>query len=152
MKQLFLLSIFSYSFSLFACPNLQGKYGNCFSEIKKFDGEYVINQHQENDYVVYNVDFNNNNTGEQRSEEIKTDNNRELRSERVPSIGLTVKIDAHSHCEGDAVISDADVYFLGMNVGSFVSKFTIEGKLLKSNVDGAYLNTSVQKRIVCELE
>ena len=83
---------------------------------------------------------------------IKTDNKRELRSEKVPSLGLSVKIDAHSHCEGDAVISDADVYFLGAKVGSFVSKFTVDGKLLKSNVDGAYLNTPFHKRIVCELE
>jgi len=152
MKLILLLSIFSYTISSFACPNLQGRYGNCYSEIKKFDGEYIIDQHQENNYVVYNVDFTNNKTGEHRTEVIKTDNSRELRSERVPSIRVTVKIDAHSHCEGDAVISEADVYFFGAQVGSFVSKFTIEGKQLKSNVDGAYLNTSVHKRIVCELE
>ena len=152
MKLILLLSIFSYSLSLFACPKLQGRYGNCYSEIKKFDGEFVIDQHQENNYEVYNVDFNNSNTGEHRTEVIKTDNKRELRSEKVPSIGLSVKIDVHSHCEGDAVISDADVYFLGAKVGSFVSKFIIDGKLLKSNVDGAYLNTPFHKRIVCELE
>jgi hypothetical protein len=63
-----------------------------------------------------------------------------------------VRIEARSYCEANAVVSNADVFFLGAKVGSFVSKIFIEGNLLKSNVDGSYLSKDVHKRIVCELE
>ena len=115
-------------------------------------GEYVIDQHQENDYEVYNIEYNDDETGESRKELIKTNNQIAKRKEKLPKAGVTVKIEARSTCQGNQVVSDAEVFFLGAKVGSFVSKIFVEDKLLKSNIDGAYLNKDVHKRIVCELE
>ena len=152
MKLIILISAFSYSFSSYACPQLQGRYNKCFSEIRKVKGEYIVDQHQENNYEVYNVEYNDDETGENRKDLIKTNNQKETRKETLPRIGVRVKIEASSYCKDDAVVSDADVFFLGAKVGSFVSKIFVEGHLLKSNIDGSYLGRDVHKRIICELE
>lgn len=152
MKLLILISVFSYSLSSYACPQLQGRYNKCFSEIRKIKGEYIVDQHQESNYEVYNVEYNDDETGENRKDIIKTDNQKDIRKETLPRMGVTVKIEARSNCAGNAVVSDANVFFLGAKVGSFVSKIFVEGNLLKSNVDGSYLGKDVHKRIVCELE
>jgi hypothetical protein len=152
MKLLILISAFSYSLNSYACPELQGRYNKCFSEIKKIKGEYIVDQHQESNYEVYNVEYNDDETAENRKDLIKTNNLIDSRKEKLPSLGVNVRIEARSYCEANAVVSNADVFFLGAKVGSFVSKIFIEGNLLKSNVDGSYLSKDVHKRIVCELE
>lgn len=152
MKVLILMSIFGYSFNSQACPNLQGRYNKCYSEIKKINGEYIVDQHQENNYEVYNVEYNDDETGQSRKTLIKTDNRKDIRNESLPKINLTVKIETHSRCEGNTIVSDANVFYLGMNVGNFVSKFVRQGKILQNITDGSYLGTEVHKRIICELE
>ncbi|MDD4973783.1 MAG: hypothetical protein PHY93_05500 [Bacteriovorax sp.] len=152
MKLLFFISTLSYSLSSYACPQLQGRYNKCFSEIRKINGEYIVDQHQENNYEVYNVEYSDDETGENRKDLIKTNNQKDSRKESLPRMGVTVTVEARSNCVGDAVVSGADVFFLGAKVGSFVSKIFVEGKNLKSNVDGSYLGKDVHKRIVCELK
>lgn len=152
MKKLILTAICLFSLNSYACPQLQGRYNKCFTEIKKINGEYIVDQHQENNYDVYNVEYNDDETGEQRKDIIKTNNLKDIRKEKLPKVGVTVRVEARSYCDGNTVASDADVFFMGSKVGSFVSKIFIEGKLLKSNVDGAYLGKEVHKRIVCSLE
>lgn len=152
MKLFFLAALASFSFNTYACPNLVGRYKNCFSEIRKMSGEYVVDQHQESDYEVYVIEYNDDETNAQRKDILKTNLEKDIRKETIPKIGVTVKIETRSHCDGNAVVSDADVFFLGAKVGNFVSKIFIEDKLLKSNVDGSYLKKDIHKRIVCELE
>lgn len=153
MKLLLLILALSFTVGSYAsCPQLQGRYNKCYSEIKKIKGEYIIDQHQENNYEVYNVEYNDDETGDSRQDVIKTNKKKEIRKEKLPKMGVTVKMESQSYCEGNAVVSDANVYFLGAKVGSFVSKIFTEGRLLKSNIDGSYLGKDVHKRIVCELE
>lgn len=150
MKALIILSVLSFSLNSYACPELQGRYNKCYSEIRNIKGEYIVDQHQENTYQVYNVEYNDDETGESRKDVIRTNNQIESRKEALPRMGVTVRIDARARCEGNAVVSDADVFFLGAKVGSFTSKIYLEGKIMKSNIDGAYLGRDVHKRIVCE--
>ena len=152
MKLLFVLAIFSYSVISYACPQLQGRYNKCSSELKKFNGEYIVDQHQENDYDVFNVEFNDDVTGEHHSDIIKTDNQSDLKTEKITKFGITTKVDLQTHCEGDKVVSTANVYFLGMRSGSFILKFYRDGKFIKGDVDGSYLGTYVNNHFVCELE
>lgn len=152
MKGLILISVLSFSLSSFACPELQGRYNKCYSEIRKIKGEYIVDQHQENNYEIYNIEYNDDETGESRKDIIAANNQKVSRKETLPRVGVTVRIEARARCDGDTVVSDADVFFLGAKVGSFVSKIFLEGKILKSNVDGSYLGKDVHKRIVCETE
>ena len=151
MKSILILASLFFSSVAFSCPNLQGKYNNCRSELGEIDGEYTIDQNQESNYQVYNVLYVNNQNGDSQTQVFKTNNKLESRKEELPSSGVTVRIDSKAHCEGDTVAAVADVFFLGGKVGSFTTSIHLEGSLLKSNVDGSYLGTDVHKRIECQL-
>lgn len=152
MKILIVLMGITFSFNSFACPQLQGRYSKCYSEIRKVKGEYVIDQHQENNYEVYDIEYIDDETGESRKDQLKTDNSKVSRKETLPRMGVTVRIEARTHCERDVVVSAGDAYFLGAKVGRFTTRIFREGNLLKSNLDGSYLGKEKQKRIICELE
>lgn len=152
MKILIGLMTIGFSFHAFACPQLQGSYNKCYSEIRKVKGEYIIDQHQENNYEVFDIEYIDDETGESRKDQLKTDNKKASRKETLPRVGVRVRIDAKTQCVGDAVVSIGDAYFMGARVGSFTSTIFREGNLLKSNLDGSYLGKEVHKRIVCELK
>ncbi|MFA6236705.1 MAG: hypothetical protein WC635_05200 [Bacteriovorax sp.] len=152
MKVFIVLLAASFSISAFACPQLQGRYNKCHSEIRQVKGEYIIDQHQENFYEVYDIQYIDDETGESRNDQLKTDNKIASRKETLPRMGVTVRIEAKTSCENNAVVSVGDAYFFGARVGSFTTRIFREGKLLKSNLDGSYLGKEAHKRIVCELE
>lgn len=152
MKILTALMLLTLSFKTFACPELQGSYNKCYSEIRKVKGEYIIDQHQESNYEVYDIEYIDDETGESRKDHLKTDSKKASRKETLPRVGVTVRIDAKTHCEKNTVVSVGDAYFLGARVGSFTTRIFREGNLLKSNLDGSYLGREVHKRIVCELK
>ena len=135
-----------------ACPIMQGRYYKCYSEIRNIKGEYVVEQHQENDYDVFNVQYIDDETGDTREDVFKTNNEVISRKETLPRVGLRVRIEGRARCEGNAMISDGQVYFMGAHVGSYVTKIFLEGKILRSTVDGGYLGREVHKRIACELK
>ena len=131
---------------------MQGRYYKCYSEIRNIKGEYVVEQHQENDYDVFNVQYIDDETGDTREDVFKTNNEVISRKETLPRVGLRVRIEGRARCEGNAMISDGQVYFMGAHVGSYVTKIFLEGKILRSTVDGGYLGREVHKRIACELK
>lgn len=154
MKTLIVLSTLALSSGVGAetCPQLQGHYDHCFSEIRPIKGEYIVDQHQESNFEVYNVEYNDDETGESQKEEIRTNNQVISKKQRLPRVGIRVRIEGRARCQGDKVISDADVYFLGAKVGSFTNEIFLEGNTLRSNLDGSYLGKNLQKRIVCTLK
>lgn len=152
MKSLLILATISFSTGAFACPQLQGRYDHCYSEIRNIKGEYIVDQHQENNYEVYNVEYFDDETGESQKEEIRTNNQLVSSKQRLPRVGIRVRIEGRARCEKDRVISDAQVYFMGANVGSFTNQIYREGDTLKSNLEGSYLGNPLQKRIVCTLK
>lgn len=150
MKMLMVLSTLALSTGAMAsCPELQGRYDHCYSEIRNIKGEYIVDQHQENNYEVYNVEYNDDESGESRKEEIKTNNELVSSKQTLPRVGVRVRLEARARCEGTKVISDADAYFMGAKVGSFTNEIYLEGNTLKSNLDGSYLGKELHKRIVC---
>lgn len=154
MKNLFVTAALSFvSLSAYACPELVGRYNKCKSEVNpNMRGEYLIEQHQENNYMVYNVQFIDDETGEARNDIIVTNGVKVSRKERVPKIGIKVRIDASSSCTQDAVVTNSQIYFLGSNVGYFVTKIYRSGTTLHSDIDGQYTGKEIHKRITCELE
>lgn len=152
MKKLLAISIVLISTSALACPELQGRYDKCYSELRNMKGEYIVDQHQEANFEVYNVEYNDDETGSNRQDVIKTNNQKVSKKETLPRVGVTVRLEARARCENDQVVSDADAFFLGAKVGSFVSKIFRDGKILKSNLDGSYLGREIHKRIVCQLK
>jgi hypothetical protein len=152
MKKFICILLLSNSLNAIACPDLRGKYSKCYSEIRKVKGDYTIDQHQENNYEVFNIEYYDDETGETRKDTLKTDGKKASRRETLPRMGVTVRIDAKTHCENNTVVSVGNAYFLGAKVGTFTSTIFREGNLLKSNLDGSYLGKESHKRIVCELE
>lgn len=154
-KKLTLLALTLMSISCItnaACPNLEGRYTQCYSEIRKVKGDYIINQYQESNYEVYNVEYIDDETGENRKDLIKTNNQVETRKETIPRIGIKVKLEAKSNCINNSVVSDAEAFYLGKKVGTFVSSISLERKTLKSRIDGSYLGREVHKLIICDLQ
>ncbi len=152
MKTTLTLMTALLSFNLFAapvCPNLEGRYPKCKSEIRDIRGEYIVEQYMKDDVMFYQLHYIDDETDETRTDAIRTDGTLESRKERLPRVGIKVRIDARSKCQGDAVVSDADVYFLGKRVGEFVTKIYKKGDTLYSDLDGKYLGKPLSKRIVC---
>ena len=102
--------------------------------------------------MFYQIHYNDDETNESRTDAIRTDGVLESRKERLPRVGIRVRIDSKSSCNGDSVVSTADVYFLGKKAGVFTTKIYPEGSTLYSNLDGKYLNKQIAKRIVCTQE
>lgn len=152
MKILLILSNLALSAGAMACPELQGRYDKCYSEIRNIKGEYIVDQHQENNYEVYNVEYNDDESGENRKEEIRTNNEVVSSKQTLPRVGVRVRIEARARCAGSKVISDADVFFMGAKVGNFTNEIFLEGSTLKSNLDGSYLGKDLHKRIVCTVK
>lgn len=153
-KQLLFLSLSLLSINVYAtCPALTGKYANCKSEINpKMRGAYIIEQHQENNYEVYDVKFIDDETGEERHDKMATNGVKISRKERVPKIGINVRVEASSTCEGNAVVTTSDAFWMGGRVGQFVTKIYRTGNSLHSDIDGSYIGRDIVKRITCELE
>lgn len=139
------------SLNLYAgvCPVLEGRYPKCKSEIRDIRGEYIVEQYMKDDVTYYQIHYIDDETNEDRTDAIRADGALESRKERLPRVGIKVRIDSRSRCEAGAVVSDADVYFLGAKVGQFVTKIYKEGDTLYSNLDGKYLGNPLSKRIVC---
>jgi hypothetical protein len=152
MKFLMTAIFLTLSVKTFACPSLQGRYISCSSESKKMSGEYTFDQHLENDYEVYDVEYVDTETGEGRRDQLITDNVVASRKETIPSIGITVRIEAKTRCEGDSVISEGEAYYFGAQVGTFVNKISKVGNLLKNTFDATYLGNETHKTITCELQ
>jgi hypothetical protein len=140
------------SLNLYACPELVGKYNKCHSEIRPMKGEYVIDEHQENNYSVFQVQFIDDETGEVRNDTIPTNGSTISRKERVPKIGVRVRVEASSTCTADQVVTESEIYFMGGNVGHFTTKIFRTGTTLHSDIDGHYLSKDIHKRIACELQ
>lgn len=134
------------------CPDLQGRYPKCKSEIRDIRGEYIVEQYLKDDVMFYQIHFIDDETNESRTDAIRTDGKLESRKERLPRVGIKVRIDSRSKCAPNAIVSDANVYFLGKHVGTFKTKIYAEGGTLYSNLDGQYLGKSLSKRIVCTQE
>jgi hypothetical protein len=152
MKFLIGLMVIVFSFNSFACPDFQGKYINCRSGDKRIKREYILDQHQEGDYEVYDIESIDSETGENRKDQLKTDNKNASRKETLPKLAVTVRIDLKTRCEGNTVISIGDAFFLDSKVGIFTSKIFREGNLLRSTLDGLYLGKEAHKNIICELQ
>lgn len=149
MKSAILFTAVILSINAYACPDLEGRYPNCKSEIRDIRGEYVVEQFLKDNVTHYQLHYIDDETDENRSDSIKTDGSLESRKERLPIVGLKVKIDSRFRCTSDAIVSDANVYFFGALVGQFKTKIYKEGNTLFSNLDGSYLGQPLSKRIVC---
>ena len=141
-----IISIQSYAGD---CPELEGRYPKCKSEIRDIRGEYIVEQYLKDDVMFYQIHYNDDETNESRTDAIRTDGKMESRKERLPRVGIKVRIDSRSKCTPDAVVSDANVFFLGKQVGTFKTKIYRDGETLYSNLDGEYLGKPLSKRIVC---
>lgn len=147
-----LMALLSTSLYAATCPEMQGRYPKCKSEIRDIKGEYIVEQYMKDNVTFYQIHYIDDETNETRTDAIRTDGVLESRKERLPRVGIKVRIDSRSKCNGDSVVSDADVYFLGKKVGKFVTKIYKEGETLYSNLDGEYLGKPLSKRIVCTQE
>lgn len=154
MKKLIAMIAALISINTFAgdCPDLEGRYPKCKSEIRDIRGEYIVEQYLKDDVMFYQIHYNDDETNESRTDAIRTDGTLESRKERLPRVGIKVRIDSRSKCQPDAVVSDALVYFMGRKVGTFKTKIYRDGGTLYSNLDGQYMGKPLSKRIVCTQE
>lgn len=104
------------------CPELDGRYDRCYSEIKQMRGEYIIDQQDQNGIDVFKVQFVDDETDESRTDMIYADGRIEKRKERVPVIGIKVNVESKSSCKNQKVITEADAYAVfNRRVGEFTT-------------------------------
>lgn len=150
MKYVVCMATILLSVNAFACPDLTGRYSKCQSEINpNMRGEYIAEEYIKDGTKYVAVKFIDDETDEERTDTFRTDGVMESRKEKVPNLGITVKIETRSRCEGDKVIGDSEVFFLGKRVGSFVTKIFKQNGNLNTHIDGKVLTKVFNKRIVC---
>jgi hypothetical protein len=144
-----ILSLSSYSA---ICPNLEGRYPKCKSEIRDIRGEYIVEQYLKDNTMYYQIHYNDDESDESRTDAIRTDGVMESRKEKLPRVGIKVRIDSVSTCNTDSVVSKANVYFLGKRAGQFTTKIYKVDNTLYSNLEGSYLGKEISKRVVCTID
>jgi RNase P/RNase MRP subunit p29 len=151
MKLSHIISAFLFfSSTAFACPQLEGKYNQCESEIRYLGGEYNIEQYMQDKVQYYHVQKIDSENEDQVTEEtIRTDNVKTSRKEKLPKYGITVRIETKSRCEGEKVIGVSDGFSMGMKMGTFTTVLSKVDNILHIDIDGTYLNKEVHKRIKC---
>lgn len=161
MKTKILLStlVLSFAFSLQAsevapsqCPELDGRYDRCYSEIKQMRGEYIIDQQDQNGVEVFKVQFVDDETDESRADVIYADGRVEKRKERVPVIGIKVNVESRSSCKNNRVVTDANAYAIfNRHVGQFTTTLERNKNQLIMLIKGQYIGRSINKIIKCQL-
>jgi hypothetical protein len=134
----------------FACPYLEGHYKKCHSEIKEMKGEYVIDQDTvkgTENYAIKYIDDD----GSVQEDEFKTDGSTVTRKQKVPVIGIRVKVVGNAKCVDNSVVSKGKAYYLGAHVGSFDTKiYKTAEEVLTMEIDAEYLGKNVKKLIQCK--
>ncbi len=151
---LFLTSLNSRAeeFSNGQCPELDGRYDRCYSEIKQMRGEYIIEEQNQNGVNVFKVQFVDDETDESRTDTIYADGRVEKRKERVPVIGIKVNVESSSSCQNDKVITKADAFAVfNRHVGSFTTTLQRNKNQLVMLINGKYIGRSINKIIKCQL-
>ncbi len=149
MIKALLLFMFSGSIA-FACPSLEGRYGNCQSEIRQLAGEYIIEEYLKDNVTYYFVQqAESEENGEILNETIRTDNVQVSRTERLPSYGVTIRVDTKSRCENGNVVGHSKAFSMGFNVAEFTTTMKRINNTLHINSVGWLLNRKVNKRITC---
>lgn len=151
MKLTYVLSaVLFFSSTAFACPQLEGKYNHCESEIRYLGGEYNIEQYMKDNVQYYHVQkIDAENEDEVTEETIRTDNVKTSRKEKIKKYGITVRIDTKSRCEGNTVVGVSEGFTFGSKMGTFTTVLSKADNTLFINIDGTYLNKEVHKRIKC---
>lgn len=148
-----IMLMFSLNTYAQSCPELDGRYDRCYSEIKQMRGEYIIAQQDQNGVDKFDVQFVDDETDESRTDIIYADGRLEKRKERVPVIGIKVNVESRSFCKNNMVVTEAKAYALfNSKVGEFTT--TLERK--KNNqltmlINGQYIGRKIEKIIKCQL-
>ena len=134
------------------CPELDGRYDRCYSEIKQMRGEYIIDQQDQNGIDVFKVQFVDDETDESRTDMIYADGRIEKRKERVPVIGIKVNVESKSSCKNQKVITEADAYAVfNRRVGEFTTTLERNKNQLIMLIKGQYIGRSINKIIKCQM-
>jgi len=132
------------------CPYLMGHYRNCHSEIKEMKGEYVVEQSNEKGVEVYAIKYIDED-GSIQEDEFKTDGSTTTRKQKIPTIGINVKVVGNAVCDENNVVSKGKAYYAGVNVGSFdTTIFKTEDDTLTMKIKAQYLGKTVNKLIQCK--
>ncbi len=154
MKKILLSLTFLFTINTYAnqCPELDGRYDRCYSEIKKMRGEYIIDQVDQNGVAVFKVQFVDDETDESRIDKITANGKPEYRKERVPVIGIKVDVESKSYCKNNQVVTDAIARgFFNKKLGEFTTTLSRNKDQLTMLVNGSYIGRSVNKIIKCQL-
>lgn len=132
------------------CPYLMGHYTKCHSEIKEMKGEYVVEQANEKGVEVYHIKYIDED-GAVQEDEFKTDGQKVSRKQKIPSIGVKVRVDGSAICSDNAVVSTGEAYFMGAHVGGFdTTIFKDQDNTLTMKIKAQYLGKTVNKLIQCK--
>lgn len=146
------LNLSANEFKNAQCPELDGRYDRCYSELKQMRGEYIIEQQDQNGVDVFNVQFVDDETDESRSDIIYADGRVEKRKERVPVIGIKVNVESRSGCNAGKVVTQAEAYAVfNRHVGSFTTTLERNKNQLIMLIKGKYIGRSINKIIKCQL-
>lgn len=146
------LSLKAHELAPSQCPELDGRYDRCYSELKQMRGEYIIDQQDQNGVEVFKVQFVDDETDESRADVIYVDGRVEKRKERVPVIGIKVNVESKSSCKNNRVVTEANAYAVfNRHVGQFTTTLERNKNQLIMLINGKYIGRSINKIIKCQL-
>jgi hypothetical protein len=145
-----LMSHANESLDASGCPELRGHYPKCHSEIKEMKGEYVVEQSNEKGVEIYHIKYIDDD-GSVQEDEFKTDGSNVTRKQKIPTIGIKVKVEGSATCKENNVFSTGEAYFMGAHVGGFdTTIFKDQDNTLTMKIKADYLGKSVNKLIQCK--
>jgi hypothetical protein len=113
-------------------------------------GEYVVEQVNESGVELYSIKYIDED-GSIQEDEFKTDGSTVTRKQKIPTIGVKVKVVGSAICDNDSVVSTGKAYFMGAHVGTFdTTIFRTADAVLTMKIKAEYLGKTVNKLIQCK--
>jgi hypothetical protein len=147
MKVLLLASLL-ISASAMACPDLQGTYAFCKNSQQPTEGskDVVITQHIRDKATVYNIEETDIATNQRTKDELTADGNFIPQTDEQTGVSTL----SRTFCEGDILVTEAQVTFQGQDVGSVRSEMVKDSHKINIKMVGTVLGQAVNIKETCE--
>jgi ABC-type sugar transport system substrate-binding protein len=152
MRLLAILSLF-VSTSLFACPDLAGKYPNCRSQTGNTDGvsNLVITQSVSGRVTTFVMTSTDAQTHDKTTDTLRADGVPVVATENDPSTGASMQLSTTVSCVGTKAVSvKMSVKFNNEPMAQMTTLISKSGKILTMESTGNSSGVETKETIICE--
>lgn len=143
--------LFFATASVFACPDLAGKYAKCRTEGEEMARTSLeVSQKAKWGITTYTLVSIDSNTNERETETYRADGKTQVSSERDPETGATVSLATTVACVGNTMKADMVLTYEGEIYSKVTTTFSKDGNKFVQLVNEDHGNGPQVYTVICE--